>query len=437
MAVYSALVHNYGDLVVSCLISGLSGSISEVIVQMTVADIFFVHQRGTANAVYLLMVNIGAYLAPVASGYIAIDPRFGWRWVFGWNAVFLGVSMLTIIFFYEETKYLFSGGSRALATGQEHGSESVIHAHDSSKAKAQTETGPVIGSASATASPSPSPSLNAGHTNNREADFNNGIDPSIPVNSYSRRLAFLTPSRAPTRLFLRHTYQPFIVLATLPGYLYLSLVIGTEFAWFSMISVTKSSVFPYPPYNFSPADVGLLALPAMIGAALGSLYSALISDPLAVKLSRRNGGTYEPEYRLYAPVFSAVCSPVGVLTYGLGVGAGAHWIVPCIGIALQAFSSAGMSHGMLTYVLDAYPEVTGDGLVAVTFVRNMISTIVVFASTAWLDIGFRNCFISIACLAAFFNAGVVGMIIWGKRTRGWSAGRYRRLAARQYNARAV
>ena len=351
---------------------------------------------------------------------IGIAVNEGWRWVFGWNAIFLGVSMISILFFYEETKYLFSGSSRALTTSADD-TEPVIQVHDSPKAPTNANE----------ASPSSS------STDSRSEPNPTSIDPNIPMRSYRERLAFTTTSHAPASLFLRHTYQPFIVLTTLPGYLYLALVYGTEFAWFSMISVTKSSIFPYPPYNFSPASVGLLSVPAMIGAALGSLYSALISDPLAVWLSRRNGGIYEPEYRLYAPILSAIASPVGVLVYGLSVAAGAHWAVPCVGIALQAFSSAGLSHGMLTYVIDAYPEVTGDGLVAVTFVRNMISTIVVFASTAWLEIGFRNCFISIACLAIFFNAWVIPMIIYGKRLRAWTAGRYRRLAERQYNARAV
>ena len=38
----------------------------------------FVHQRGTANGIYVIMVNIGAFLSPVAAGYSAESQ--GWRW---------------------------------------------------------------------------------------------------------------------------------------------------------------------------------------------------------------------------------------------------------------------------------------------------------------------------------------------------------------------
>ena len=55
------------------------GSLAEVMVQMTIADIFFVHQRGLMNSVYIWIANVGQNLAPVAAGFIT-DSQ-GWRWV--------------------------------------------------------------------------------------------------------------------------------------------------------------------------------------------------------------------------------------------------------------------------------------------------------------------------------------------------------------------
>ena len=77
-AVWQAKMRNTGDLYGSMIVSGLAGSIAETICQMTIADMFFVHQRGTANGVYLLLVNVGAFLGPVAAGYSAAAQ--GWRW---------------------------------------------------------------------------------------------------------------------------------------------------------------------------------------------------------------------------------------------------------------------------------------------------------------------------------------------------------------------
>lgn len=77
-AIWQAKMQTPGDLWGSNMLSGIAGAISETIAQMTIADLFFVHQRGSANGFYIVMVNVGAFLAPVAAGYSA-DSQ-GWRW---------------------------------------------------------------------------------------------------------------------------------------------------------------------------------------------------------------------------------------------------------------------------------------------------------------------------------------------------------------------
>ena len=61
------------------------------------------------NAVYVIMVDMGTFLAPVAAGYISTSQ--GWRWVNWWTAIGFGVLLLLMIFTYEETKYTVHVGS--------------------------------------------------------------------------------------------------------------------------------------------------------------------------------------------------------------------------------------------------------------------------------------------------------------------------------------
>lgn len=77
-AIWQARMETVGDLYGANIVAGLAGSISETVVAMTNADLFFVHQRGTITGIYLIMVNAGAFLAPVAAGYSAVSQ--GWRW---------------------------------------------------------------------------------------------------------------------------------------------------------------------------------------------------------------------------------------------------------------------------------------------------------------------------------------------------------------------
>lgn len=92
-----------GSLIGANILSGLGGAISETIVQITIADVFFVHQHATMNGYYLVFTAVGAFLGPVASGYV-VDSQ-GWRWTWWWCTIFIGLNLIAVIFFYEETKY--------------------------------------------------------------------------------------------------------------------------------------------------------------------------------------------------------------------------------------------------------------------------------------------------------------------------------------------
>ena len=107
--IWSACTQTAGDLIGSNVLNGIGGAISESIVQMTIADLFFVHQRARMNAAYLFMEYAGSFLAPVAAGYVA-DAQ-GWRWIWWWTIIFLAVALVLVVFGYEESKYILRSGS--------------------------------------------------------------------------------------------------------------------------------------------------------------------------------------------------------------------------------------------------------------------------------------------------------------------------------------
>lgn len=82
-------------------------------------------------------------------------------------------------------------------------------------------------------------------------------------------------------------------------------------------------------------------------------------------------------------------------------------------------------------------QIVGDALVAVTFVRNVFATVIVFALTPWINaIGLYNMFICVACLSVAINLLAVPMMIWGKRARAMTAVSYKRMAMLQPDHRA-
>lgn len=79
----------------------------EVLVQATISDIYFVHERATRLAVWNLFLLCGIAGASFISGYIIED--LGYKWTFGICAILFGISMFAIIFFVPETSYVREG----------------------------------------------------------------------------------------------------------------------------------------------------------------------------------------------------------------------------------------------------------------------------------------------------------------------------------------
>lgn len=76
----------------------------EVLVQATISDLYFVHERGTRIAVWNLFLLCGIAGAGFISGYIIED--LGYKWTFGVCAILFGIFGIGILFFVPETTYI-------------------------------------------------------------------------------------------------------------------------------------------------------------------------------------------------------------------------------------------------------------------------------------------------------------------------------------------
>ena len=98
----------------------------EVLVQATISDLYFVHERATRIAVWNLFLLCGICGAGFVSGYIIED--LGYEWTFGVCAILFGIFGFGIIFFVPETNYIRNEVTSELLTktgiqDQERGAE--------------------------------------------------------------------------------------------------------------------------------------------------------------------------------------------------------------------------------------------------------------------------------------------------------------------------
>lgn len=76
----AAVSQNMGMLIAFRFLMGLAGSTPVTNGSGTVSDMFPIHQRGRAMAVWAMGPLLGPCIGPVAGGFIVQD--LGWRWVY-------------------------------------------------------------------------------------------------------------------------------------------------------------------------------------------------------------------------------------------------------------------------------------------------------------------------------------------------------------------
>lgn len=345
--IWQAQTFSVGSFIGANLISGLGGAISEVIAQITVADMFFVHQHATMNEWFVIFQSAGAFLGPVASGYI-VDSQ-GWRWIWWWCVIFFAITLICVIFLFEESKFVpvLNGQSLVSTTPAQ-----AIDISEDSKAKSTIDH-------EATTEQTPASRV--------------GTNLEIKPKTYFERMALVTPTN---ESLLPHFWQPIETLFTFPAVTYAAITYGSTLAWFAMMTSLQATYMLMPPYNFNAIGIGLMNLAPFVGAVLGFPVGGYLSDKSILWLSKKNGGIYEPEQRLWLALPSVVLGPASILLFGLGLAyvcytiaplvtihsanvfQGVHWSCLAIGFGVFGFTISSVSGVSLSYLMDSYQDVS-------------------------------------------------------------------------------
>lgn len=288
-SIWLANIATKPEYLVCIAMVGVGAAATQTLVPMTIADLFFVHQFATMNGWFLFAQGTGAFLGPVAAGYIV---KFqGWRWIGAWTAILLGVSFLLILFLLEESTFV----PTALEQDVKLNDDDVFFCRPFSYGST-TEHVDLV------------------DINRRMTTKVLELPPG--PKTLRQRFALITRTKRPIK---ERFLSPFVILISFPAVAYAAVTYGSIMAWLAMYEHVAAAKLFSAPYNFDSKDMGLFGIPPFIGHSIGSLVVPVLTDRWMVKLARQNGGVYQPEMRLRLAIPGAIFTCAGILIFGIGI----------------------------------------------------------------------------------------------------------------------
>jgi MFS family permease len=247
---------------------------------------------------------------------------------------------------------------------------------------------------------------------------------SGPTKSVRQQLK-LWNGRLSSDKWWRVAVRPFL-LFSYPSILWSALIYAMSIGWLIVLSECVGHIFEArDTYNFTPLQVGLVYISPFIGGIIGTAIAGKVSDVIVRFMARRNGGIYEPEFRLVMAIPIAISTVAGLMGFGWSIEERDNWIVPTVFFGIISFGCSLGSTTSITFAVDSYRQYAGEALVTLNVSKNILHGLVwSLFFNRWLESdGSRlvfNCIggIQLACLLT-----TIPMYIWGKRGRMWTVRR--------------
>ncbi|KAG5363760.1 putative MFS-type transporter [Yarrowia sp. B02] len=241
----------------------------------------------------------------------------------------------------------------------------------------------------------------------------------VPKKSYLETLKPYIGRQSKDKLWMI-SLRPY-VLYLYPPVMFSTLVYSMSVVWLIVVSETISHIFSAQPYHFPLTSVGLLYISTFIGGCLGSAVAGKVSDMFVRIMCRKNGGVYEPEFRLVMIVPVMITTSMGLMGYGWTTHNGDHWAVVCIFLGLLGFGCSLGSTTAITYCVDSYKMFASEALVSLNVSKNVLGFVFsLFNTLAVESRGQKTVFLAYGGAQIFLCLFGLPLYIYGKRFRRWT-----------------
>ncbi|GLI76781.1 hypothetical protein PoHVEF18_005059 [Penicillium ochrochloron] len=222
--------------------------------------------------------------------------------------------------------------------------------------------------------------------------------------------------------WIKVAMRPFILFAY-PAVLWSAVVYALSVGWLIVLSESVAVIYEGRDYyGFTALQTGLIYISPFVGGLLGTAVAGKVSDIVVRFMTRRNGGIYEPEFRLVMAIPIALSTTIGLMGFGWSAQLMDAWIVPTIFFGLISFGCCLGSTTAITFCVDSYRQYAGEALVTLNFSKNVIHGLVFsLFIVSWLQSdGSRTVYLAIGGIQLFCLLMTIPMYIYGKRARMWT-----------------
>ncbi|OQU97100.1 hypothetical protein CLAIMM_03091 [Cladophialophora immunda] len=357
---WGSAAKSWGSFVASRAIAGFCMAPLEGLVPASIADIWFVHERGTRTALFNLAFMAGVSVGPLIASQLI--QNYGWRVCSYAMAAALVINLILTFFFMPETAYHRAGAvniGTSIRLEEKFGNlEEQIEDSKQSSRSVRTAT-------------------DAG---------GNALRPAIPT-----KKSFRSP----------------IVIWT-------SLVFMTAITWIVMLTIGASQIFSGPPYNFSIAAVGNTFLSSFVASIIGTVVASPLVDGGARFLAKQNQGIFEPEFRLPAVACYLLFTASGFFSAGQSLGHGMAWEIPVIlSFSFINFGVVVAVTAAITYTIDSHHDHAAEAVSVMVMVKNMFAFGSTYYANDWIATsGVRSVFFTLGGITAGITLSAIPMYIY-------------------------
>lgn len=406
---FSAYSTNDGMWIASNILKGVFYSPIESLPEITIADLYFEHERATYMGIYGCALFSSNYAAPMLAGFVT--DALGWRWAYFIAVIFAAVCTVGMFLFMEETNY----------------ERKIIVRKDST-------TGELAAITSGTRDEKLDVALSQTVHNGQQviaASNNLANQASIIVSSDDKPITYppektfwqklsLTSGIEKENHLLEYFKMPFVMFQ-FPVVLYSGFLYGISLFFYSILNTTESLVLASEPYNFSTSMCGLAYVSPFLAVFLIYPYAGWSTDWIKIKIAAKHNGTSQAEDRLWVLIVYAILGPASLILWGVGAAHSIHWIGLVIGMGLMGGLCVIGCVSSVTYCLDTYGQLNVPAICVLVIIRNTMNFALDYAITPWLDAcGYQTTFITCAmiclvCIGSFIIMEWTGLY-WRKKT---------------------